>query len=154
MSCTPDTFHVRPANGWLNDPNGPIFDRVAHMYHMFFQHNPAPTCQWDWAIEVSCTLQSFHAKLPVRNALLRESLLRACSGVTWSQKMGSGGEGCRLPSNQVPVSCIVPGACFVYCFVYLYGNVTSKMGGNAGGAASHSLYISPSCHHNELFVCT
>lgn len=30
-------YHVRPRQGWLNDPNGPIF--VNGKYHVFFQHN-------------------------------------------------------------------------------------------------------------------
>jgi beta-fructofuranosidase len=32
-------LHVRPASGWLNDPNGPV--RWAGRYHLFFQHHPA-----------------------------------------------------------------------------------------------------------------
>ena len=30
-------YHVRPQQGWLNDPNGPIY--VDGKYHLFFQHN-------------------------------------------------------------------------------------------------------------------
>ncbi|MGW2339249.1 glycoside hydrolase family 32 protein [Streptomyces sp. NPDC001661] len=32
-------IHVRPASGWCNDPNGPLFHDGR--YHLFFQHNPA-----------------------------------------------------------------------------------------------------------------
>ena len=33
-------YHVRPQQGWLNDPNGPI--HVDGKYHLFFQHkNPS-----------------------------------------------------------------------------------------------------------------
>ncbi|CAA9365755.1 MAG: GH32 [uncultured Nocardioidaceae bacterium] len=31
--------HLRPATGWVNDPNGPF--RWRDRYHLFFQHNPA-----------------------------------------------------------------------------------------------------------------
>lgn len=33
------TLHVRPAAGWVNDPNGPF--RWNGRYHLFYQHNPA-----------------------------------------------------------------------------------------------------------------
>lgn len=32
-------LHVRPAAGWVNDPNGPF--RWNDRYHLFYQHNPA-----------------------------------------------------------------------------------------------------------------
>jgi beta-fructofuranosidase len=32
-------LHVRPATGWVNDPNGPF--RWKGRYHLFYQHNPA-----------------------------------------------------------------------------------------------------------------
>lgn len=32
-------LHPRPADGWVNDPNGPF--RWRGRYHLFFQHNPA-----------------------------------------------------------------------------------------------------------------
>jgi beta-fructofuranosidase len=32
-------LHVRPATGWVNDPNGPF--RWNGRYHLFYQHNPA-----------------------------------------------------------------------------------------------------------------
>ena len=31
-------YHVRPQQGWLNDPNGPMF--WGGVYHLFFQYNP------------------------------------------------------------------------------------------------------------------
>ena len=36
---TAPTLHIRPARGWLNDPNG--VTRLAGRWHVFFQHNPA-----------------------------------------------------------------------------------------------------------------
>ncbi|MFC6421959.1 glycoside hydrolase family 32 protein [Ornithinimicrobium tianjinense] len=33
------TYHLRPASGWLNDPNGMV--RHGDRWHVFFQHNPA-----------------------------------------------------------------------------------------------------------------
>ena len=35
----PPRFHVRPARGWLNDPNG--VTRHRGRWHVFYQHNPA-----------------------------------------------------------------------------------------------------------------
>jgi beta-fructofuranosidase len=32
------SLHIRPARGWLNDPNGVC--RIDGRYHVFFQHNP------------------------------------------------------------------------------------------------------------------
>ena len=43
------TFHVRPATGWINDPNAPVF--VDGLYHLFCQHNPGGAAHRDvhWA---------------------------------------------------------------------------------------------------------
>jgi beta-fructofuranosidase len=38
-SPTVPVLHVRPARGWLNDPNGTV--RHGQRWHVFFQHNPA-----------------------------------------------------------------------------------------------------------------
>lgn len=42
-------FHVRPASGWVNDPNAPV--HVDGTYHLFCQHNPGGTEHGDvhWA---------------------------------------------------------------------------------------------------------
>lgn len=38
-------WHVRPATGWLNDPNG--LARVDGRYHVFFQHHPTSVTHGD-----------------------------------------------------------------------------------------------------------
>lgn len=42
-------FHVRPASGWINDPNAPV--HVDGRYHLFCQHNPGAAEHGDvhWA---------------------------------------------------------------------------------------------------------
>lgn len=46
-------FHLLPARGWMNDPDGPIFWK--NEYHMFFQYNPHAAVWGDmhWAHAVS-----------------------------------------------------------------------------------------------------
>jgi beta-fructofuranosidase len=46
-------YHLLPAKGWMNDPNGPIYWK-GH-YHMFFQYNPNAAVWGDmhWAHAVS-----------------------------------------------------------------------------------------------------
>lgn len=49
------TFHVSPASGWINDPNGVTWhaDVAAvggHALHVFFQHIEGST-KWDWRME-------------------------------------------------------------------------------------------------------
>jgi beta-fructofuranosidase len=46
-------FHLLPAKGWMNDPNGPIYWKGS--YHMFFQYNPNAAVWGDmhWAHAVS-----------------------------------------------------------------------------------------------------
>ncbi len=34
------TAHFSAAYGWINDPNGCIYDEETGLYHLFFQHNP------------------------------------------------------------------------------------------------------------------
>ena len=46
-------FHVRPPGGHVNDPNGPFFDPVHRVYHLFMQYRsytPAPNHRGiEWA---------------------------------------------------------------------------------------------------------
>lgn len=45
-------YHLLPAKGWMNDPNGPIYWKSK--YHMFFQYNPHDAVwgdmHWDHAV--------------------------------------------------------------------------------------------------------
>ena len=51
------TFHVRPAAGHVNDPNGPFYDPVGKMYHMFMQWRPyGATFGISWAHFASADL--------------------------------------------------------------------------------------------------
>ena len=38
MTALTTSYHLRPARGWLNDPNG--MTRTDGRWHVFFQHNP------------------------------------------------------------------------------------------------------------------
>jgi len=33
-------FHFQPPANWMNDPNGPMYDRRTGLYHLFYQWNP------------------------------------------------------------------------------------------------------------------
>lgn len=33
-------FHFQPPQNWMNDPNGPMYDRKTGLYHLFYQWNP------------------------------------------------------------------------------------------------------------------
>ncbi|KAF6264643.1 glycosyl hydrolases family 32 N-terminal domain-containing protein [Scenedesmus sp. NREL 46B-D3] len=40
-------FHVAPSQGWVNDPNGPLF--YNGRYHLFYQHLSNSAC-WSWGL--------------------------------------------------------------------------------------------------------
>jgi beta-fructofuranosidase len=55
-------LHVRPALGWVNDPNGPF--RWNGRYHLFYQHNPAGPVHADiaWGHASSADLLHWHTE--------------------------------------------------------------------------------------------
>jgi beta-fructofuranosidase len=57
-------YHLLPASGWMNDPNGPIQWRGD--YHLFYQHNPRGAADADkhWAHAVSTDLVHWE-RLPI-----------------------------------------------------------------------------------------
>ncbi|MDO5286415.1 MAG: glycoside hydrolase family 32 protein [Actinomycetia bacterium] len=59
MTAPTTSYHLRPASGWLNDPNGMTL--VAGTWHVFFQHNPdAPRhAQIAWGHATSTDLASW-----------------------------------------------------------------------------------------------
>ena len=36
-------YHQSPAQNWMNDPNGMFYDDAAHLWHLYYQHNPFGT---------------------------------------------------------------------------------------------------------------
>ena len=36
-------YHHSPAQCWMNDPNGMFYDDAAHLWHLYYQHNPFGT---------------------------------------------------------------------------------------------------------------
>ena len=36
-------YHHSPAAFWMNDPNGMFYDDAAHLWHLYYQHNPFGT---------------------------------------------------------------------------------------------------------------
>ena len=60
-------YHLTPPIGhWMNDPNGPFYDEVSGMYHLFYQYNPSGY-NWgnmSWAHVVSPDMLTW-TELPV-----------------------------------------------------------------------------------------
>ncbi|GFR46491.1 hypothetical protein Agub_g8069, partial [Astrephomene gubernaculifera] len=79
-------YHIAPRQGWLNDPNGPLFYKG--YYHMFYQHVPEG-CTWSfglvWAHAVSPDLVHWehlpHAVVPTPGGLDSDGCFSGCATI-------------------------------------------------------------------------
>ncbi|GLC44182.1 Putative beta-Fructufuranosidase [Pleodorina starrii] len=79
------SFHIAPPQGWINDPNGPLF--YGGYYHMFYQHVPGDGCTWQfglvWAHAVSTDLVHWehlpHAIVPTPGGLDADGCFSGCA---------------------------------------------------------------------------
>ncbi|KAF8056752.1 BFRUCT3 [Scenedesmus sp. PABB004] len=79
-------YHVAPASGWVNDPNGPIMYKGR--YHLFYQHLPEG-CEWAfglvWGHAVSADLVHWehlpHAVEPTAASLDADGCFSGCAAL-------------------------------------------------------------------------
>ncbi|WIA41557.1 hypothetical protein OEZ86_008923 [Tetradesmus obliquus] len=79
-------FHIAPAAGWVNDPNGPFMYKG--QYHLFYQHLPEG-CEWAfglvWGHAVSRDLIHWehlpHAMVPTAKSLDADGCFSGCATI-------------------------------------------------------------------------
>eukprot|EP00887_Chlorella_sp_A99_P000132 scaffold16.g132.t1 len=99
-------YHVRPREGWLNDPNGLIVYGGA--YHVFYQH-VEKGCDWDWGLvwghAVSHDLAHWHhfppALVPTRGSADSDGCWSGCCALDGDGRPVLLYTGVRLHSTPV-----------------------------------------------------